>query len=374
MKTTAYNVAHLGQVFTPSKIVSQMLSLRKNRGCVLEPSAGDGAFLKRLEKEAVGIEYDKKISAISGAVNIDFFAYKTAQKFDTIIGNPPYVTYKAIEKSTQKILPMERFDKRSNLYLFFIDRCIDFLNDKGEIIFITPRDFLKATSSKKLNERLYNEGAFTHYYELGDTSIFKGYTPNCAIWRWEKGRSDKRLQTGGTFMCVNGQICFTAEKTQQILGDFFDVKVGAVSGADTIFTSPKGDTEFVCSTTRKDRSLRKMIYNRFDESLLPHKQMLINRRIKKFDEHNWWQWGRKYYETEGERIYVNCKTRHTKPFFKSEVQAYDGAMLALIPREDIYINKAVEKLNKTNWEKLGFVCDGRLMLTQRSLFYMPFEL
>lgn len=50
----------LGQVFTPKNIVDFMLTLKHNQGSVLEPSAGDGSFLKRLKK-AVGIEIDPKI-------------------------------------------------------------------------------------------------------------------------------------------------------------------------------------------------------------------------------------------------------------------------------------------------------------------------
>ena len=44
----ALNIAELGQVFTPQTIVADMLALRKNFGTVLEPSCGDGAFLKNI--------------------------------------------------------------------------------------------------------------------------------------------------------------------------------------------------------------------------------------------------------------------------------------------------------------------------------------
>jgi hypothetical protein len=33
------------------------------------------------------------------------------------------------------------------------------------------------------------------------------------------------------------------------------------------------------------------------------------RRIRSFDEFNWWQWGRGYYQSEQPRVYVNNKTR-----------------------------------------------------------------
>ena len=40
-----FNVTSMGQVFTPPDIVKKMLKLRRNKGSVLEPSAGTGAFL-----------------------------------------------------------------------------------------------------------------------------------------------------------------------------------------------------------------------------------------------------------------------------------------------------------------------------------------
>lgn len=33
------------------------------------------------------------------------------------------------------------------------------------------------------------------------------------------------------------------------------------------------------------------------------------RRIRSFDETNWWQWGRGYYQSAEPRVYVNNKTR-----------------------------------------------------------------
>ena len=92
------DVAVLGQVFTPPAIVSHMLGLLRNRGPVLEPSCGDGAFLKHLHN-AVGIELDAR-QAPPGALTMDFFAYPESGKFDTVIGNPPYVRYRDISPAT----------------------------------------------------------------------------------------------------------------------------------------------------------------------------------------------------------------------------------------------------------------------------------
>ena len=272
------------------------------------------------------------------------------------------------------MLPMDMFDKRSNLYLFFIAKCVEHLEKSGELIFITPRDFLKLTSAKKLNELLYSTGSMTHYYELEDSRIFENAVPNCAIWRWEKSRTNRTMETGGKFHCKNGQIWFGNDIACSTLSDFFDIKVGAVSGADDVYESDKhGNVEMVCSYTAKTGEKRKMIYNQNHASLMPHKERLINRKIRKFDETNWWEWGKKHCEREGERIYVNGKTRNNKPFFISEDTAYDGSILALFPKNGVSCGASVDKLNNIDWDKLGFVCDGRLQLTQRSLATAPID-
>ncbi len=368
------DIEQLGQVFTPFSLVEKMLRLRRNRGRILEPSAGNGSFLSQLGKDAVGIEIDKELIQDRRVIASDFFAYSTDNKFNTIIGNPPYVRYQDIRRETKALLPMEGFDKRSNLYLFFIAKCMEHLAPGGELIFITPRNFLKSTNARELNRKLYEQGSITHYYELGDNSLFAKYSPNCAVWRWEKGRRDRNTKTGGKFRYKNGQLWF-GDASHARLGDYFAVKVGAVSGADRIFTNDKrGCTDFVCSITVKNGTTRRMIYNRKDRSLEKHKQVLMNRRIRRFDATNWWQWGRKYYRKEGWRIYVNCKTRNNSPFFTSKISAYDGSVLAIFPKTDIDVHKAAEKLNRVSWEKLGFVCDGRFLFTQKSLENAPLEL
>lgn len=369
------DVRRLGQVFTPASVVDSMLALRRNRGRTLEPACGDGRFLAGLEDGATGIELDGSVAPPDRRVMVgDFFAYPLAERFDTIIGNPPFVRHLDIADGTRALLDMGLFDGRSNLYLFFIAKCMRHLRHGGELIFITPRDFLKATSARKLNGILYEQGSMTHYYELGDRAIFQGASPNCAIWRWQKGRRARSMATGGDFCHSNGQLWF-GEAHADCLGDYFDVRVGAVSGADHIFVNAeRGDTRMVCSTTARDGRARNVIYNREDDSLLPHKEFLLERRIRKFDESNWWQWGRRYCHREGPRIYVNSKTRNPRPFFVSDMAAYDGSVMALFPKGDMDLPAAADRLNGTDWGRLGFVCDGRFLFTQKSLATAPVAL
>ena len=135
-------------------------------------------------------------------------------------------------------------DKRANLYLFFIWRCIDLLDNNGELIFIVPRDFIKTTSARSLNERLYNEGGFTYWEEYGDIKIFKDANPNVVIFRWVKNQKHQI-----PISLVNGFLTFE-EKQGTPVKDIFEVRVGAVSGANNIFYTPNGNIDIAVSTTK----------------------------------------------------------------------------------------------------------------------------
>jgi adenine-specific DNA-methyltransferase len=374
MSSVPRDIANHGQVFTPPAIVERMLALVKNRGRILEPACGDGAFVERMPPhypQVVAIELDPA-HCPDGALNMDFFTYPESEKFATIIGNPPYVKARDILPGTQRHLSRQLLDGHANLYLHFIEKCVRHLAPGGELIFITPRDFLKATGAARLNTWLAERGTLTDFDDLGDARIFAGVVPNCAIWRFELGNRSHRTADGRRMVCSGGQILFTRGIYSMPLSQVFAVKVGAVSGADDIFTSAEfGNADFVCSKTAQTGELRRMIFDVPLPCLEPHKERLLARRVTRFDESNWWKWGRRHHVSDAPRIYVNGKTRQSRPFFRNACNNYDGAVLALFPHRTrlspAELDRLTGMLNDVDWNELGFVCDGRYLFSQRSL-------
>ena len=371
MNSHKLNVHALGQVFTPDAIVERMLALRQRRGRSLDPAAGDGAFSRRVNG-CEAIEIDPAV-APEGARVMDFFSLPLTEKFDTVIGNPPYVRQQDIPPETLARLDSTLFDGRSNLYLYFIEKAVRHLRHGGELVFIVPRELTKLTAARKLNSFLFEEGDITDFIETGDARIFGSHNPNCAIFRFERGRRTRRLNDGRHFSLVDGQLMFLRGNYRLPLSELFDVKVGAVSGADEVFEHPEGNAEFVCSKTVDDGSTRRMIFGyplpQLHPQLEAHKDKLLARRVRPFDESNWWHWGRLHHLSDAPRIYVNCKTRRPRPFFLHHCNNYDGSVLALFPKvTGMHLPIVTDMLNDAvDWEELGFVCDGRHLFTQRTL-------
>lgn len=388
-----YDASTLGQIFTPPAIVDCMCKLVRRHGRVLEPACGDGAFLRHFPG-ALGIEIDPR-HAPAGAEVMNFFEFPDAAEFATIIGNPPYVRYQDISPGTRRLAGDSVLDRRANLYLFFIEKCLRLLEPGGELIFITPRDLLKATSAVPLNRLLFAQGTITDFVDLGDLRLFDGATPNCAIWRFERGDLTRRTRYAALgvadgaaaleqlrwedrrFMESGGHLLFTRLDYTLRLSDVAFVKVGAVSGADELYAdAAAGTRDFVCSTTAADGATRRMIWCEPGQppppALLPHKERLLARRIRPYNENNWWQWGRGYFVSELPRVYVNGKTRRAQPFFVHPCTNYDGSVLAIFPNDPtVDVRALADALNRVDWEDLGFVCDGRFLFTQRSLEQTP---
>lgn len=139
---------------------------------ILEPSCGDGNFLKALKnldldyQKITAIEFDEieflkaknfKLTS-SEVINDDFHNYclETKDKFDLIIGNPPYIRYQFFEK-TQQDLAIQIFEKSglnysklTNAWVSFVIGATQLLKNKGKIGFVLPAELLQVSYAKQL--------------------------------------------------------------------------------------------------------------------------------------------------------------------------------------------------------------------------------
>jgi len=193
----------LGQNFTPQIIVDFMISLSRTSkdAKILEPSAGEGIFIKRLrENEFTNIEgYEIDPNLCKGNENIinkDFLTSTQIPNYDLVIGNPPYVRWKHMPKELQTFLSESAFWKTrinalSDLLQTFIFKSIDLLKEGGELIFITPYFWLQSLHASRLREFLSINGYIDTLIHFGEHKLFNDAASNFIIFRYVKTKDNK---------------------------------------------------------------------------------------------------------------------------------------------------------------------------------------
>lgn len=160
-----------GIYFTPKPIIKcliEKIPFSKIKR-ILEPSCGSCEFISFLDnyKENIIIDaiennkiiYDKiKTLKFTNEVNIinnDFTKINTEQKYDLIIGNPPYFV---CNKNTVPIEYSKIIVGRPNIFCIFILHSLQLLEDDGIIAFILPNSFLNSVYYSSIREQLLENG------------------------------------------------------------------------------------------------------------------------------------------------------------------------------------------------------------------------
>ena len=157
-----------GIFFTPQTIINNNIELlepyMKNIKKVLEPSCGSCEFINLLinkypKLDIIGIEYNKTIyNAIKDVAteniklyNEDYLKFKSEERFDLIIGNPPYYVMKKGEVDNEYY---EYFNGRPNIFILFIVKSLKMLNTNGILSFVLPKSFLNCLYYDKTRKHI----------------------------------------------------------------------------------------------------------------------------------------------------------------------------------------------------------------------------
>ena len=160
------------------------------------------------------------------------------------------------------------------------------------------------------------------------------------------------------------------------VSNVFNVYVGLVSGKDEVYKVPFGNTEILLDEGDTEKFIFTTLFpsgnKTIDAHLLQNKNQLMNRKIKKFNENNWFEWGAprniKTIEQNDGRpcVYVRTLTRNDRVAFKGAVSYFGGKLLCLIPHVDVDMNRIVEFLNSYEFRK-NYIYAGRFKIGQRQL-------
>lgn len=158
-------------------IVSKLFAARQPRGdeTLLDPGCGTGAFISGVIRwcarhkcpvpRIVGIDSDPQLldEARRALANVDSvtllkddFLTRRLERYDYIVGNPPYVpiTGLSVEERTRYRQQYRTARGRFDLYLLFFEQALRMLKAEGRLVFITPEKFLYVQTAEPLRRAL----------------------------------------------------------------------------------------------------------------------------------------------------------------------------------------------------------------------------
>lgn len=182
------NIKHrkaLGQYFTPRSIIERLLKQLPNQKPglkILDPACGTGEFLIVAKKyfknpKLYGWEIDKRLTDISKKniptaeiLNIDSLKIGNENKFDIIIGNPPYFEFSLSNELKDEY--QEIINGRTNIFSLFICKGIRMLNEGGYLAFVIPPSMNNGAYFSKLREFIINHSDIEYLEVLEGSKLF----------------------------------------------------------------------------------------------------------------------------------------------------------------------------------------------------------
>ena len=196
-----------GQYFTPKNVASLMVSMLKSprSALMLEPSAGEGVFLSAALQAGFtniqGVEIDKRlIPAPQVPVAFEsFVSWKAQNKYNVVIGNPPYIRWKNLGQEQKDELQESPYwgtllNTMSDYLVAFIVKSIDLLDKGGELVFVTPDFWMYTQHSAPLRAFMLENGAVTDLVRFGESTVFKGVSSSIVIFRFVKSSRAKTVR------------------------------------------------------------------------------------------------------------------------------------------------------------------------------------
>lgn len=302
-----------GSYYTPSGVAATLVSwaVRRESDALIDPSCGDGRFIAHHPK-SVGIERDYTAAATASErapharVRVaDFFewASATSERFDCVVGNPPFIRYQSFNGKTRKTALAlcarkgATFSRLTSSWAPFLVAASALLKPSGRIAFIVPAEIGHAPYAAPLLEFLAAHFGTVHVIAIRE-KIFPHLSEDCwLLYASDFGLNTDRFRFSSIRHFTHSQslpshyVTVTVDEWSKVwnsrlrpllltdrareayryvstcegslrLGDVAKTRIGYVSGANDFFHlrpsqvhSLQIPSDFLCPTVRNGRVL-----------------------------------------------------------------------------------------------------------------------
>lgn len=307
-------IKRLGQVMTPANIVNHMiddvLALTQEQLATftfIDNSCGDGIFIKGLLDRGVPADHifacdiDEEISqSILNLIPSENFYCGSIfdktdwfNKFDVVIGNPPYVRIHNIDPIMRDWLH-KNYDfcyGMFDLYLAFYEIGLKMLKENGILLYISPNSFLKSAAGRKMREYIDNNQLLKYCEDFEHEQKFDNYsTYTCIVKLSQTGTTINSPwnvshdNVGLSYSTLQNGIATLADKIF-ISDDFSDLEPDLIH---PILKASTGEEKYVIVPPKTEEELK--AYPKTYAYLLQHKEQLSRRSLT--GNTKWFEFGR----------------------------------------------------------------------------------
>lgn len=277
-----------GQFATPYdlavSITRDALSRLDSPAAVLEPSCGTGAFISAIRKcdpdiAITGIEKDPSVFDIAAGLwndenitlrNADFFdVAQGLGGFDLLVTNPPYSRHhhltsedKAHYGAVAEKLSGRNLSQLAGLHAYFILAGTALLRPGGIASWLIPAELFSVNYGRAIRDYITHDVAIEriHFFDNDDLQFDDALVSSCVLVLRKRPTSaeDAALITAGGFdaPCRSEEVPISElarikkwqhffsrkdEEAKTHIGDFFNVKRGLSTGAESFYAKKRGE-------------------------------------------------------------------------------------------------------------------------------------
>ena len=127
-----------------------------------------------------------------------------SEKYDLVIGNPPYLSKKDIKKSTnsKEIAVYDEIYKSTikqyDKYLLFMERSLKVVKDDGDIILLVPNKFINIEAGKGIRDVLKSKMFLKKIFDFKYTQIFPTATNYVSVVHLSKSEHFEYVEISGS--------------------------------------------------------------------------------------------------------------------------------------------------------------------------------
>lgn len=235
------------------------------------------------------------------------------------------------------------------------------------------------------------KGSFTDIYHPNDEKLFENASVDVLIYRYLKQPTENIVLYNNEKRYIHnykGCLIFSKDiHKQKTLGEYFDIYVGMVSGKESVFKCDIGNIRIIVGDNEYEKYILVNEYpsgiKDIDKKLLENKSLLLERKMSKFTDDNWFKWGalrniRVMEEHKGEEcIYIHNLTRKNNVSFKGVIQYYGGNLIMLKPKsilkDPLNLDNIVKYINSDTFKE-KYTYSNRFKIGQRQLCNAPISL